>query len=509
MISIIVPFSLVTVLTKKKRFMYKSGKALALLILVASLSIYGEHFLGSVKFAEAIDPNQEFQLTLEPRNATIFPASNIYVVNGRANAHINKLISLMGSHGLLFYKSNTIGANQGPIGLIAHDDIVLIKINEEWPYRGGTNTDILKELIQTIVDHPDGFIGEIVVADNGQWQGSMNWPQSNAEDISQSTQDVVNIFSSQYHVSTYSWIPIRSTRINEYSDGDLRDGYILYDTPDPETGIYVSYPKFKTNYATYISFKHGVWNGTAYENRLKVINMPVLKSHSSYGVTAALKHYMGVQSEGSGSQSGLGNGHETVASGGMGTLMVETGLPTLNIVDAIWINANPPPSSSAGPSTPYNLASRVNVLIAGIDPVALDYWAAKYVLMQTASLIGYSDVHTLDPDSSDATGVWNEAFGVWLNHTKNEILSSGYNVTTNINGINVYVHGPTTSIYDINGDGKVDIKDIAIVAKAFGSEPGDPNWNPQADITGPTGEPDGKVDIRDIALVARHYGETY
>ncbi|NIV94818.1 DUF362 domain-containing protein, partial [candidate division KSB1 bacterium] len=59
-------------------------------------------------------------------------------------------------------------------------------------------------------------------------------------------------------------------------------------------------------------------------------NMPVLKSHSWYGVTASLKHYMGVQTQ------RLANGHQTVATGGMGTLMVETGLPTLNIIDAIW-----------------------------------------------------------------------------------------------------------------------------------------------------------------------------
>jgi len=65
-------------------------------------------------------------------------------------------------------------------------------------------------------------------------------------------------------------------------------------------------------------------------------------------------------------------------------------------------------------------------------------------------------------------------------------------------------------IWDLNQDGKCDIKDLAIAAKAYGSYPGSPNWNPIADITGPTLlVPDGKVDIRDIALIAKHYGETY
>jgi hypothetical protein len=390
LLSVSISFSLTAILMKTRKFLSKEAKTLALLIILASVVMSSDQFWEGLQPAGAVDPNQELQLTLEPRNATAFPASDIYVVNSRVSGHINELINLMGSHDLLFYKTNTSEVNQGPHGLIANNDVVLIKINEEWPYRGGTNTDVLKELIHAIVDHPDGFVGEIVVADNGQWQGRMDWPQSNAADRSQSTQDVVDMFSSSYRVSTYRWMPMRGTRVDEYSEGDMASGYILYDAADPETGIYVSYPKFETAFGTYISFKHGIWNGSGYEKRLKVINMPVLKSHEWYGVTASLKHYMGVQSEGEQAQrppGGLANGHNTVGTGGMGTLMVETGLPTLNIIDAIWINANPANSALSGPSTPYSRATRVNILLAGTDPVALDYWAAKHVLVQTASLL--------------------------------------------------------------------------------------------------------------------------
>jgi tungstate transport system substrate-binding protein len=58
-----------------------------------------------------------------------------------------------------------------------------------------------------------------------------------------------------------------------------------------------------------------------------------------------------------------------------------------------------------------------------------------------------------------------------------------------------------TAREDLNFDFKVDIKDIAIVAKAFGTTPSIPGWNPDADINN-----DGRVDIRDIALVARKFG---
>lgn len=363
-------------------------------------------------------------------------------MNGRADAHINTLIDHMGLHGLFFYQSNETGSNQAPDGLIARNDVVLLKINSQWSERGGTNTDVLKELIQAIVDHPDGFIGEIIVADNGQGFGSLNWNDNNAEDQDQSAQDVVNLFSAEYNVSTYDWQPIRGSQVDEFLEGDTTSGYVVYAAADPETGIYVSYPKFTTIFGTGISFRWGIWNGTWYEDRLKVINMPILKSHLIYGVTASVKNYMGMQSEGL--NGGLANGHATVATGGMGTLMVETGLPTLNVLDAIWVNANPYPSSSTGPPTSYEEATRVNVLMAGEDPVALDYWASKHVLVPAAESIGYSDIHTLDPDNNQRSGLA-EAFGVYLGLTRDELQRGGYNVTTDEDHMNVYVYQESTS----------------------------------------------------------------
>ena len=64
--------------------------------------------------------------------------------------------------------------------------------------------------------------------------------------------------------------------------------------------------------------------------------------------------------------------------------------------------------------------------------------------------------------------------------------------------------GPTAGV----PDGKVDIRDLALAAKAYGSYLGDPRWNPDADLTGTTmGLPDNKVDIRDLAVIAKNYGK--
>ncbi len=60
------------------------------------------------------------------------------------------------------------------------------------------------------------------------------------------------------------------------------------------------------------------------------------------------------------------------------------------------------------------------------------------------------------------------------------------------------------SIYsDLNDDRKVNMVDIAIAAKAFGSRQGDENWNEFADL-----DRNAIVNMLDIALVARDYGET-
>ncbi|MGD0029373.1 MAG: PKD domain-containing protein [Candidatus Bathyarchaeia archaeon] len=69
----------------------------------------------------------------------------------------------------------------------------------------------------------------------------------------------------------------------------------------------------------------------------------------------------------------------------------------------------------------------------------------------------------------------------------------------------VQVQNATIKIYDITGDGKIDGRDIAIVARSFGSYPGclpPLLWNPIADING-----DGKCDGKDIAPVARNFGQ--
>lgn len=56
---------------------------------------------------------------------------------------------------------------------------------------------------------------------------------------------------------------------------------------------------------------------------------------------------------------------------------------------------------------------------------------------------------------------------------------------------------------DMNSDKTVDILDINVTAIAFGSTPGDQNWNPMTDLN-----MDEVINILDITTVAVHWGET-
>ena len=55
---------------------------------------------------------------------------------------------------------------------------------------------------------------------------------------------------------------------------------------------------------------------------------------------------------------------------------------------------------------------------------------------------------------------------------------------------------------DVNRDGKVDLKDVYMLGRAYGSSLGHPRWNVACDING-----DLKIDLKDYFIVCRNYGK--
>ena len=81
---------------------------------------------------------------------------------------LDVLFNLLSSKGTKLYQTNKTHVWGGAQGIINAHDVVVIKVNCQWKCRGTTNTDVLRGLIYRILQHPDGFEGEVVVFENGQ-----------------------------------------------------------------------------------------------------------------------------------------------------------------------------------------------------------------------------------------------------------------------------------------------------------------------------------------------------
>jgi hypothetical protein len=341
---------------------------------------------------------------------------------------LDSLLRLMGEHDRKFYRSTTVSPLSGPDGMIDRDDVVVIKINYQWSQRGGTNTDLLRGLIRALVDHPDGFTGEVVVGENAQFAPIQGFDRTsnNAQDHSLSPYDVVAGFQDQgFQVGLSNWGGFRNTRAQEGLPCDQGWGYVLLER-EART---ISYPRFVSDYGTCVSLKNGVWNpdGDAWNrSRYKFINLPVLKPHgNTYGVTACVKNYMGVVSE------SLTDSHNGVRGGIFGAVMAEIGPPDLNILDCIWTYGYP----SAGPAVGYVFPTRSDQLVASTDPIAADIWATTNILVPTFEANGYSAPYPHpDPNPDDP----NSMFRGYLDRSMEKLLDGGYAVTNDLDSIDVY-----------------------------------------------------------------------
>ena len=351
----------------------------------------------------------------------VFKVAGIPAHDGLArHLGVERLLRLMAGRGLPFYQSAQAGPLSGPDGLIAADDVVLIKINCQWYARGMTNTDVIAGVISRVLEHPDGFSGEVVIVENGQGRGHFDGvvrPDSayvndtdilgtvcvNAEQPGVTTVNhLVDVVFAGSPVSAFRLDGIRGVFIG---DGEhVTDGYRTLDA------LHLSYPCFTTAGGNRVELAQGVWTGAGHGANLKLINLPVLKHHDTggTGVTGALKHCYGLVSMSDGFSS---QRHYSEAGAQPGRFYTQVRPPDLNILDCIWVSHGHlrgyPPENTA----------RVNMLLAGLDPVALDYHAAKHVLLP----LGGPFASSHDPDNTvfvhahleGACQAINDAGGIW------------------------------------------------------------------------------------------------
>jgi len=315
---------------------------------------------------------------------------------------VDALLTLLAANGLKLFRTLQPHPWGGPTGIIEANDVVLIKVNCQWKCRGTTNTDVLRGIVHRILEHPDGFAGEVVIVENGQGRGGFDgmagggaydgWPaiantvHVNAEDETVLTVDhlVHDVFAGQ-PVSSYLLDRIRDAFIS--TSEHIRDGYRMASPPagsDPSTPV--SYPCFTTAGGHRVELREGRWTGSGHAGNIKLINVPVLKHHDGSGVTGVLKHVYGLVSMSDGC-SPVRHYSQIGSQCGKFWSLVRT--PDLNILDCIWV------SKDSLTGYPPETTHRSNVLLAGLDPVALDYHASKHVLLPLGG--SYAGQH--DPDA--------------------------------------------------------------------------------------------------------------
>lgn len=311
-------------------------------------------------------------------NAGIRTPSHVYwAEDGTPDQNMEQVLSMLG----------------GISSWISPNDIVIIKPNCQWWNQGTANLTALRRLIELILLIP-GFSGEIIIAENHQKSGpdSRGWTAAN--EINDDAHAVnINALIDYFHsnhffnVTKYHWL--NSERGGRIIEGPAQgDGYVhsseKYSHDSKSTPM--TYPVFTSSFSrAMIDLKQGIWANGGYTGQtVRLINLSSL-NHHAFGVTASVKNLMGIVDLAGNDHGRFADGSYNFHSigvegmgGALGAWLKSIIQPTLNIITAEWVGWG----SRVEPAE----AVRARSIIASTDPVALDYWASKYIL------------HALTPD---------------------------------------------------------------------------------------------------------------
>lgn len=392
-----------------RRFFLKASLYMSLMIAsygVFLKKIFGNTASGSTSFIANIT-NQEGNNGL----------SSVYLAqDGSSEDNLENALDMMG--GIQKY--------------INKNDIVVIKPNAQRYNQGMTNTDSMRAFIDLVLG-VDGFSGEIIIAENHQhhednccgWSTTQSNGKFNLNELVEhyNSRGHENVTKYHWHVAGKCSYPLEGdaqgdSRVRGPEDGDgyvwMEDNYYL--APSGRKCL-MTYPVFTSSYSgVTVDLKNGAWKDGKYleDRTVKFINFSCLNHHGPYaGVTASVKNLMGVVDMTCGfpgdSYSETYNTHHIGVSrkkhwlyhghwrlreykgkikyriknlmyrdfhhtgGALGHFMRTVRRPDLNIIAAHMVGW--------GDRLDTTKAFYPKALLASTDPVALDYVAAKEVLL--------------------------------------------------------------------------------------------------------------------------------
>lgn len=339
-----------------------------------------------------------------------FTAEIFRSVNGTPSQNLQKVIELAG----------------GIANIIGSGDVVVIKPNLQWWNQGSPNISVCKELVDSIMQHPDGFTGEVIFGENTH-RGNMPWKKTAwAKTFSiNSDLTVINNFNElckllkeeykdRFTVSHWIDCDVGGRRVYDPSEGA---GYVYCDgtggiprismdnglSGESRREVVMSYPIIKTDKGTIVDLKNGIWKENRYSDQpLKFINLAALNHHSVYcGMTSSIKNYFGVTDISYGADPYKGgklsgnfyNFHAFafnewtkgpvpgIMGKEIGYFMNKIRKADLNITTAEWVGLV---------SRTEKPIAHTRAVMASRDPVALDFHAAKYLLYSNSGCMHHN-----------------------------------------------------------------------------------------------------------------------
>ena len=123
--------------------------------------------------------------------------------------------------------------------------------------------------------------------------------------------------------------------------------------------------------------------------------------------------------------------------------------------------------------------------------------------------LGTQTISNLPPQNTTVlTFYWNPTGQQPSSKALHVVSANTTGVPFDFNTTNNYLTSPVRVMIklfgDIDGDGKINLSDLVLLTRAYGSTPGSPLWNPEADINN-----NGRVDLSDLVTLATNYGKSY
>jgi len=325
--------------------------------------------------------------------------------------------------------------------LVGIDDVVIIKVSAQWWNQGMTNVAAAKRVIERVLARP-GFTGEVVVfesthfrlADGSGLSRAWTRPSERNVDVPGWTKlgDLITHFAQNAKVSFVGLVDGAESELggDHWHDkehthgiyggdgkgplaaGETRDGYFWdFDRAfEKKRGWFettktpLSWPVFTAGKTeTRIDLAKGAIAGPGAGKKVTWISMVTVNEHGATGMTACCKSAMGIvdmsagrfgtdeRTAGYNSVHYFGNPEATWRMAGpLAHFATHVRSPDLFIAVAEWV-AMTPPGAWDDEVNDIRLAEasahRANTVVAGNDPVAVDWYCAKHVLWPLAQKI--------------------------------------------------------------------------------------------------------------------------